>query len=814
MRTDSWPWRLWIVLAAMLLAGPWVDRLIAQQQTLILDNGLAIGPGILRAQARLDKKGFAGSNETQAAVRIAEIDDGLRMTYVSSKRVAREPIETPEPFKIPIKVNQSDVSKTDLVIQGGLGNAFSATPFDPFGRRIYMFQSPNKQIVQGITEVSPQYVRIQGLRGDTLQTSITWDMRVAMSAIPPAQLREVLLRNADPNRAQDWLDIVSVYLAAKRYVEAREMLVQAIQRFPELQTSRSEIKRIDQLLAEQMFDAALISQNAGQFMQAEQILRGFEANTLSVETQLKIERRLEAIATVKKECSQILDSLREDLSKGTDPSVQQEFEPVLEEISKHLTEDTRVRFADYTNLRTDPTLTPDQRIALGFSGWLYGAGLAERNLSVVRSGYIARRMISELLGSKRKNDALIQGIMKLESGTPRYVSRILENMPPAVQTEPTSEVKLQVPSSEDPQTLTERSVPGRFLLEVPTSRELGGGMVRYMVQLPPEYNPYRRYPCVLALPSEELPFYDSLDWWTSLNRYDSQLRCFGDTSRNGYIVISPEWNEPKQPMYNYTENEHQRILRPLRDAMRRFNIDSDRIFVAGHFMGADAAWDLALAHPDMWAGAIIIGGIAKKYVIQYWPNSKYVPTYFVNGQFDGENPMYLNASTWDNMLDDRKVDTMITLYTGRGHDHFQEELPRIVDWMQVPTRRRNVAPDRFNVVTSRAGDRYFWWFETAQLNPEKLVHPLLEPDKWDEYEIEASLNRENNSVRIQKAAAKEYSIWLNPDMVDFSKKITIDAKGTTRRYDINGSTQVILEDVLGRADRQHPYWARLDTPLK
>jgi pimeloyl-ACP methyl ester carboxylesterase len=335
-----------------------------------------------------------------------------------------------------------------------------------------------------------------------------------------------------------------------------------------------------------------------------------------------------------------------------------------------------------------------------------------------------------------------------------------------------------------------------------------------MVQLPPEYNPYRKYPCVLALPSEELPFYDSLDWWTSLNRYDSQLRCFGDTSRNGYIVISPEWNEPKQPMYNYTENEHQRILRPLRDAMRRFNIDSDRIFVAGHFMGADAAWDLALAHPDMWAGAIIIGGIAKKYVIQYWPNAKYVPTYFVNGQFDGENPMYLNASTWDNMLDDRKVDTMITLYTGRGHDHFQEELPRIVDWMQVPTRRRNVAPDRFNVVTSRAGDRYFWWFETAQLNPEKLVHPLLEPDKWDEYEIEASLNRENNSVRIQKAAAKEYSIWLNPDMVDFSKKITIDAKGTTRRYDINGSTQVILEDVLGRADRQHPYWARLDTPLK
>ncbi|MFM7929926.1 MAG: hypothetical protein ACKO9Q_19645, partial [Pirellula sp.] len=326
---------------------------------------------------------------------------------VSTKRTDRQPIETLEPFKIQIKVNQGEVCKNDAVIQGGLGSAFSATPFDPFGRRIYMFQSPNKQIVQGITEVSPQYVRIQGLRGDAEKTSITWDMRVAMSAIPPLQLRDVLLRNADPNKAQDWLDIVSVYLAAKRYVEARELLVGAIQRFPELQTSRAEIKRIDQLLADQMFEAAVVAQNAGQHGLAEQILKGFQANTVSVETQLKIDRRLETIAVGKKEREQVLGWLREDLSKASDPTVVQEFEPILQEIELNLNEDTRVRFADYFNLRSDPDLKPDERLALGLSGWLYGAGLAERNLSVVRSGYIARRMISELLAGRRKNEALI-----------------------------------------------------------------------------------------------------------------------------------------------------------------------------------------------------------------------------------------------------------------------------------------------------------------------------------------------------------------------------------------------------------------------
>lgn len=786
----------------------------AQQQTLILDNGFAVGPGTLRVLPRLDKKGFAGSNEAQAAAKIAGLDDGLRVSYVSTKRTDRQPIETLEPFKIQIKVNQGEVCKNDAVIQGGLGSAFSATPFDPFGRRIYMFQSPNRQIVQGITEVSPQYVRIQGLRGDTEKTSITWDMRIAMSAIPPLQLREVLIRNADPNKAQDWLDIVSVYLAAKRYVEARELLVGAIQRFPELQTSRTEIKRIDQLLADQMFDAAIVAQNAGQHELAEQILKGFQANTVSVETQLKIDRRLETIAGGKKEREQVIGWLREDLSKASDPTVVQEFEPILQEIELNLNEDTRIRFADYFNLRSDPDLKPDERLALGLSGWLYGAGLAERNLSVVRSGYIARRMISELLAGRRKNEALIQSIMKLESGTPRYVSRILQNMPPAIDTGAQSQVTLKVPSSENPQEFIDQPIPGRYLLEVPTSRELGGGMVRYIVQLPAEYNPYRKYPCILALPSQEIPFNNAIDWWTSPGRSNQEFQCYGDPCKYGYIVVSPEWNEPKQPVYNYTENEHQMILKPLRDAMRRFSIDSDRVFVAGHFMGADAAWDLAMAHPDMWAGAIVIGAIAKKYIIQYWPNARYVPTYFVNGEFDGENPLYLNAATWDKLLDDRKIDTMVTLYTGRGHDHFQEELPRIVQWMEIPTRRRNFAPDRFSVVSSRAGDRYFWWFETTQLNPENLVHPLLEPDRWDEYQIEAVLNRETNAVRIQKAAAKEYSIWLSPEMVDFTKKVTIDAKGTTRRYDIVGSTQTILEDVLGRADRQHPFWARVDTPLK
>jgi predicted esterase len=786
----------------------------AQQQTLILDNGFAIGPGALSVKTGLDKQGSAESNEFGGAPKVAVIDDGLRWTHVSTKRADRQPEETPSPLRIRHRINPADVCRNDAIIEGGLGSAYSATPFDPFGRRIYSFQNANKKIVQGITEITPLYARIQALEGNTIQTSVTWDTRVALSAIPPLQLRDILMRNADPNRAQDWLDIVSLYMEAKRFVEAREMLVRAIGRFPELEKSRNLLKQIDQLLADQMFEAVLIAQNAGQHAIAEKMLRSFDAKTVSIETRLKIDRRLDAVSASARECDQILAWLREDLGRIADPASQQELLKEVDEIARYLNSDTRERFADYVRLRSDPALNSEQRAALGMGGWLYGAGLAEQNLSIVRSGYIARRFIQEYLASARKNDQLIQELSKLESGTPRYVARILANMAPPISTDPSQYATTEIALSDGEEQNVLKPIPGRYVIDLPLGGALRGTSVRYTVQLPAEYNPYRRYPCVVALGSQELYFLDQLDWWVGLDPSQLDLPCYGEAARHGFIVIAPEWNLPKQPMYNYTENEKARVLATLRDAMRRFSIDTDRVFISGHFMGADAAWDLAFSHPDLWAGAIMIGGIADKFVVQYWENAQYVPTYFVNGEFDGANPMLLNGKMWDKLLSDRNIDSMVTLYQGRGHDHFQEELPRIIEWMQVPSHRRNFNPDKFTVKTSRAGDRFFWWFETSELYPKQLVNPLLKPAAWVEYQIDASLNRENNSVRVGKVPADRYTIWLTENMVDFTKRVSIETKGPSRKIDAVPSTQIMLEDVRGRGDRQHPFWYRVDLPIR
>jgi hypothetical protein len=262
------------------------------------------------------------------------------------------------------------------------------------------------------------------------------------------------------------------------------------------------------------------------------------------------------------------------------------------------------------------------------------------------------------------------------------------------------------------------------------------------------------------------------------------------------------------------------VLAPLRDAMRRFSVDTDRVFISGHFMGADAAWDIALAHPDLWAGNIVIGGEGKKYIAPYRENALYVPSYFVAGELDSF--IDANGPEWTTLLKDSKNDCLVTVYQGRKPDHFQEELPRIMQWMGFPDRVRKPPRDskkdfKFEVTTLRAGDKFFWWFQTDRLFDEKLVHPLLftkETKPGGGYKIESSIvtSADKNIVVLGTVPAKTCTILHTPDLVDFSKKIEIRGKGKNVSLDPKPESRVILEDVRGRADRQHPSWMRVDLP--
>jgi hypothetical protein len=63
-----------------------------------------------------------------------------------------------------------------------------------------------------------------------------------------------------------------------------------------------------------------------------------------------------------------------------------------------------------------------------------------------------------------------------------------------------------------------------------------------------------------------------------------------------------------------------------------------------------------------------------------------------------------------------------------------------------------------------------------------------------------------------RTGADKTTVWLAPEIVDFSQRITVTVNGRNRAADITPSTATMLEDVRTRGDRQHPFWAKVEAP--
>jgi len=647
------------VFQVALLLGASIS--LAQESTAILKSGMLIGPGLVQYIGQVDET----NPHDVPGKQILVVDDGLRKTFVNQNLLQGPMADRATPLQRIETGNAVSSLKAsgDHPRIAGVKGAVAVTPFDAFGRRIYSLAVPNGQadVLQGITELSSAFVRVESLKAEK---TYIWDMRLALSAVPAQRLREILVNNASPTNPQSWLNIVALFSDAKRFVEARDFLLEAIRRFPELENQRPQVKQFDQLHAQQMFDEVGIRTKARQFKLAEHLLKSFSLDRLSLETKIKIDTKLTEVAETQNKIKTTAESLRSDTAKIANGEFKNQLAPMLDEITRELSMSTILRLSDYIRLRDDPTLSDDQRVATALGGWLFGSGESENNLPVMLSAWQARGLVREYLVSKSaaERDSLLDRLKTMEGGTPRYIAKMIKQLKPP----------LPLPASETAET-------GRFVIDVPNSTEPGGMTTKYSIQLPPEYDPNLRYPCIVSLHSQFAGPEALLEWWAG--PYSPEFKmCLGEASRYGYIVIAPHWSKPKQPDYFYTEDEHARVLQSLRDAMRRTSIDVDRVFLCGHHLGGDAVWDIALAHPDIWAGAIAFGADCNKYPIHYTPNARYVPLYFVVGELDGSPaPRARNGAYWDEYLKDKRCDCLLTIYHGRGRDHFQEEQPRLME---------------------------------------------------------------------------------------------------------------------------------------
>ena len=750
-----------------------------------LKNGMILTGNLGKIAGLAENPLSAKAADKTGAQLIVLVDDGLRRTFVSTYQV--QAVAESDAHGLERILIRQRVAHAGRRI-GAVGPIVAVEPFDEWGRRTFSMNSAEGRldILQGITEITPVWTRVQGLM---CQKPFVWDTRIATSSIPRKTLAKILLKQIDAEDPDQRLKLVRLHIQAERYKEARLELEDILAAFPELEELERQVVTLRQMSARELIKEIELRRDAGQHFLVMNMLSNFPSDDVAGETLQQVREMLAWYETETAHGKKVQRLIEENLQRVTDVRNREKLNVVCEEIIDDLNVNTIPRLAPFERLADDENLAAEQKLSLAISGWLLGGSAADQNLAVSLSLAEVRDLVRRYLTTDRPAERrdILEQLSGLEGSSPGRVARLLLNMKPPVET----------PKAEG-------ATPGFHELSTPGIS--GEPDVRYLVQLPPRYDPYRRYPTIITLNGSGTTPSQQIDWWAGAYNEAAKMRL-GQATRHGYVVIAPIWSKKHQYRYEYSAQEHAAVLFSLRDACRRFSIDTDRVFLSGHSMGGDAAWDIAISHPDLWAGAMPIVATADKYIARYWENAKAVPLYFVGGELDG-NRMATNARDLDRYLKRTGYDTIVVEFLGRGHEHFIDEVQRLFQWMSL--HKRNFFPKAFNAVSMRDWDNFFWWIEVDDIPGRSTVLPFRwpPPSGAQPVKIEGKL-QPGNRVNLRTGAGRA-TIYLSPEMVDFEQRIEVSVNGRLHREAVRQEIEVLLEDARTRGDRLHPFHAKIE----
>jgi pimeloyl-ACP methyl ester carboxylesterase len=741
-----------------------------------------------------------------------------------------------------------------------LGPALRVTPFDDHGRRIFTMyaQRGPEDVIQVITELTPRYFKAEG-------NTHVWDMRAATTTLPSDTVDRILANQTNPNNPEHIKKIARFYLQAERFEQAQKTLEKLLKDFPDQPELKDQvtatIRSIRQLWAQQVLTELKLRRAAGQHRRVYQMLQKFPSEGVAGEILQGVRELLQDYDAKIARRTKIIERIGRLIPQIKSTPQRMLLEKIRGEIAAELSVDTLERFAAFVQNYDDAQMTAEEKLALAVSGWLMGKDAATVKLSVALSAYNVREKTRRYLSEpiKLNREQIFGEFAAEEAAAPSYVVKILANMKPPQDPPP--------PASADK--------PGYFRLETPGLPD--GPPVVYWVQLPPEYDPYRAYPTIIALHGPNASPEEQVTWWAGdwspppagqeekkdiplsgrhevigeragvmdaekpadkdpppaigkdagpppipASRTDREKekapadnrpvvtrQRTGQAARQGYIVIAPQWMEEHQRQYNFSAREHAAAICALRDACRRFAVDTDRVYLTGQSIGGDAAWDIGLAHPDLWAGVIPVSAQVDKFCNFYTQNARYVPFYFVLGELDGEK-MFRNAPQLEYYLRNNFPTTVVE-FQGRGHEDFYDEILRMFQWMGQ--YHRNFYPRQFTCSTLRDTDSFFWWVEFAGMPPRTRVDPKYWPPPSGTLPFQVSGTiTPGNSLNVT-ARARRVTVWISPKMLDFKQRTSINVNGrmiNVKQAYIQGDLKTLLEDVSTRGDRQHPFWAKYE----
>jgi hypothetical protein len=746
----------------------------------------ATTPTVLRGDTVVMKNGTIYRGTVDNDNTIVFIFDGLKRVVVRDSKIARRQsdgsLRNMETFRLeqPLVVHTGIMPKEVVRVH--------ANPWNDRGRRMFEYTGANlnktNKMEQAIIELGPYISKIRGVDG-------FWQGQVPTSTIP-RELVLSLLAKVDRKNREDRQRVYTFLVQAEWYTEAKTELDAIARDFPQLRDNVANARvHVVQLEASQLRAEVDVRRKAQQYQDVLNRLRTFPSKDVAAEQLIEVRdvlRREEAQAA---DDVALADALRATGERLPEDARKAWKKPLLEVLKalKEAPDAVRDRFAAWKKANAEPGQTTAARFALAMSGYVAGSDAAVTELETAAALWKARDLVRDYL---RSNDSstrsnlleALQGVPLPEDPARKDPTRKLDAL---------TRLALRMP----PPLHADVLKPGEPKL-VRVGDDDNPAPTEYMVQLPPEYHPLRSYPAVVALHAGGGPK-SALAWWAA------------EASRRGYIVIAPEYNiRGETRNYHYSPSEHAAVELALRDARRRYAIDSDRVFLGGQLSGGDMAWDCGLSHPDLFAGVVVISGDPAKYVLRYLSHTERLPFYVALGDLAPAS----NEVVFGNILRPmiaRGWDVTYNEYYRRGREDFPEEAGPVFDWMD--RRRRDPNPKKFEVASARDCDDRFYGVLIREFQDGRTTSPEaadIDGRNLRPATLKMTSSSISNLITLTTNGVNRLDVWVSPKLIDFKRRMEIRVNGRARfKAAPKLEFEPFLEDLRLRGDRQQVYWFKV-----
>jgi len=323
--------------------------------------------------------------------------------------------------------------------------------------------------------------------------------------------------------------------------------------------------------------------------------------------------------------------------------------------------------------------------------------------------------------------------------------------------------------------------------------QLQGRAYPLALSIPPNYQPSKEYGLVVCLHGAGFSGDAYLDRWKGRLGDEYLLAC--------PTYVAGAW---------FTRQAEDLVLATIQYVRRLYHVDPDRIFLTGMSNGGIGTWLIGMHHAPLFAGIAPMASGLDDVLMPFLANLMNTPVYMIHGAKDQVMPVELSRSI------SRELTALGYPHVYREHQgehpmaggHYfpREELPELVAWFNK--QRRNPFPSTVRLVREASHFQPFGWVridgtdEIAAFSDD-LISKRDALTRSKQYaKFEASIVTPNR-IEVATKRVRRYSLFLNGQLIDISKPLTILTDG---QLSFEGTVTPSLNTLLRQARlRQDPH---------